>query len=165
MIEFIGPLYNLLQHLTNRYLRLDTLDFWPHYTNPLLSGAERSRPEAYCRQSAGTVTPGIGPRWDPWPYIYYLYDNYVFFFFLWGALSDERTEYLHRDPASRRRRQKGESQIWDSKIWSRDPRGSDQREIALARASSIYKSQTLWSLSHSLLYSLGSDLTENTSIA
>jgi hypothetical protein len=27
-------------------------------------------------------------------------------------------EYLHRDPASRRRRQKGKSQIWDSKIWS-----------------------------------------------
>jgi hypothetical protein len=36
MIEFIGPLYNLLQHFTNHYLRLDTLDFWPHYTNPLL---------------------------------------------------------------------------------------------------------------------------------
>jgi hypothetical protein len=27
-------------------------------------------------------------------------------------------EYLHRDPASRRRRRKGKSQIWDSKIWS-----------------------------------------------
>jgi hypothetical protein len=27
-------------------------------------------------------------------------------------------------------------------VWSRDPRGSDQRKIALARASSIYKSQT-----------------------
>jgi hypothetical protein len=51
-------------------------------------------------------------------------------------------EYLHRDPASRRRRQKGESQMRDSKIWSRNPRGSDQRKIALARASSIYKSQT-----------------------
>jgi hypothetical protein len=25
--------------------------------------------EAYCRQPAGTLTPGIGPRWDPWPYI------------------------------------------------------------------------------------------------
>jgi hypothetical protein len=22
--------------------------------------------EAYCRQSAGTVIPGIEPRWDPW---------------------------------------------------------------------------------------------------
>jgi hypothetical protein len=51
-------------------------------------------------------------------------------------------EYLHRDPASRRRRRKGKSQMWDSKIWSRDPRDSDQRKIALARASSIYKSQT-----------------------
>jgi hypothetical protein len=25
--------------------------------------------EAYCRQPAGTLKPGIGPRWDPWPYI------------------------------------------------------------------------------------------------
>jgi hypothetical protein len=31
MIEFIGPLHNLFQHFTNHYLRLDTLDFWPHY--------------------------------------------------------------------------------------------------------------------------------------
>jgi hypothetical protein len=51
-------------------------------------------------------------------------------------------EYLHRDPASRRRRRKGKSQNWDSKIWSRDPRDSDPRKTALARASSIYKRQT-----------------------
>jgi hypothetical protein len=44
-------------------------------------------------------------------------------------------EYLHRDPASRRRRRKGKSQIWDSKIWSRVPRDSDPRKTALARAS------------------------------
>jgi hypothetical protein len=25
--------------------------------------------KAYCRQAAGTFTLGIGPRWDPWPYI------------------------------------------------------------------------------------------------
>jgi hypothetical protein len=25
--------------------------------------------EAYCRQPAGTLTPGIGRRSDPWPYI------------------------------------------------------------------------------------------------
>jgi hypothetical protein len=37
MIYFIGPLCNLLQHFTNHYLQLDTLDFWPHYKNPLLS--------------------------------------------------------------------------------------------------------------------------------
>jgi hypothetical protein len=36
MIEFVGPSYNLLKHFTNPYLRLDTLDFWRHYTNPLL---------------------------------------------------------------------------------------------------------------------------------
>jgi hypothetical protein len=36
MIKVIGSVYNLLQHFTNHYLRLGTLDFWPHYTNPLL---------------------------------------------------------------------------------------------------------------------------------
>jgi hypothetical protein len=51
-------------------------------------------------------------------------------------------EYLHRDPASRRRRRKGKSQIWDNKIWSRLPRDSDPRKTALTRASSIYKRQT-----------------------
>jgi hypothetical protein len=51
-------------------------------------------------------------------------------------------EYLHRDPASRRRRLNGKSQIWDSKIWSRVQRGSDQRMNALARASSKCKRQT-----------------------
>jgi hypothetical protein len=43
---------------------------------------------------------------------------------------------------SRRRRRKGKSHIWDSKIWSRIPRDSDQRKTTLARASSIYKRQT-----------------------
>jgi hypothetical protein len=39
-------------------------------------------------------------------------------------------ENLHREPASRRRRRKGKSQIWDP------------RKTRLARASSIYKRQT-----------------------
>jgi hypothetical protein len=51
-------------------------------------------------------------------------------------------EYLHRDPASRRRRRKGKSQIWDSKIWSRVPRDSDPRMTPLARPSSNCKRQT-----------------------
>jgi hypothetical protein len=51
-------------------------------------------------------------------------------------------EYLHRDPASRRRRRNGKSQIWDSKIWLRVPRDSNPRKTELARASSIYKRQT-----------------------
>jgi hypothetical protein len=51
-------------------------------------------------------------------------------------------EYLHRNPASSRRRQRGKSQIWDSKMWSRVPRDSDPRKTALARTSSIYKRQT-----------------------
>jgi hypothetical protein len=31
--------------------------------------AEQSRAVAYCRQPASMITPGIEPRWDPWPYI------------------------------------------------------------------------------------------------
>jgi hypothetical protein len=51
-------------------------------------------------------------------------------------------KYLHRSPASRRKRHKGKSRIWDSKIWSRVPRDSDTRMNALARASSKCKWQT-----------------------
>jgi hypothetical protein len=51
-------------------------------------------------------------------------------------------EYLHRDPSSRRRRRKGKSRIWDSKIWSRVPRDSDPKMTALARSSSNCKGQT-----------------------
>jgi hypothetical protein len=51
-------------------------------------------------------------------------------------------EYLHRDPASRRRPRKGKSQIWDSKIWSWVPKDSDPRKTLLERASRIYKIQT-----------------------
>jgi hypothetical protein len=53
-----------------------------------------------------------------------------------------RVEYLHRDTASRRRRRRGKSQIWDSKIWLRMPRDSDPRKTTLARTSSVYKKQT-----------------------
>jgi hypothetical protein len=51
-------------------------------------------------------------------------------------------EYFHRDPASRRRRRKWRSQIWDIKVWSGVPRESDPTKTALARASSISKRQT-----------------------
>jgi hypothetical protein len=51
-------------------------------------------------------------------------------------------EYLHCIPASRRRQQEGKSQIWDSKIGSWVPRGSNSRMTALARASSNCKRQT-----------------------
>jgi hypothetical protein len=42
-------------------------------------------------------------------------------------------EYLHHNPASRRRRRKGNSRIWDSKIWSKVPREPDLKMTALAR--------------------------------
>jgi hypothetical protein len=51
-------------------------------------------------------------------------------------------EYLHRDPASRRRRRKGKSRIWDNKIGPRILRVSDPKMTALARASSNCKRLT-----------------------
>jgi hypothetical protein len=51
-------------------------------------------------------------------------------------------EYLHHDPASRRRRRKGKSRIWESKVWPRVLRDSDPKMTALARASSNCKRQT-----------------------
>jgi hypothetical protein len=36
--------------------------------------------EAYYGQPAGTLTPGIGPRWDPWPYICSMSRPLLFFF-------------------------------------------------------------------------------------
>jgi hypothetical protein len=38
--------------------------------------------EAYYRQPAGTLTPGIGPRWDPWPYICSVSRRLFFFHFV-----------------------------------------------------------------------------------
>jgi hypothetical protein len=65
MIEFIGTLYNLLQHFANYYLRLDTLDFWPHYS----SNWTVSQSQSY------STTGGLPPissswrqaPWDPRP--------------------------------------------------------------------------------------------------
>jgi hypothetical protein len=41
--------------------------------------AEQSRAVAYCRQPASTVTLGIEPHWDPWPYICSVSRNLFFF--------------------------------------------------------------------------------------
>jgi hypothetical protein len=53
----------------------------------------------------------------------------LFISFLWSLrkVCGGGVEYLHRNPASGRRRQKRKSRIWDSKIWSRVPRESDPR--------------------------------------
>jgi hypothetical protein len=50
-------------------------------------------------------------------------------------------EYLHRSPASRKRRRKGKSEIWDSKMWSRSPRDSDPRMTVPASTPSNSKGQ------------------------
>jgi hypothetical protein len=44
-------------------------------------------------------------------------------------------EYLHRDPASHRRRRKWKSQICDSKIWSRVPDGARHQDLLTDRQS------------------------------
>jgi hypothetical protein len=51
-------------------------------------------------------------------------------------------QYFHHSPASRRRRRKGKSRIWDSKIWSRAQRDLVPRMTALARATSNFKRHT-----------------------
>jgi hypothetical protein len=51
-------------------------------------------------------------------------------------------EYLHRIPASCRRRRKGKFRIWGTKVWSRVPRDSDPRMTVLMRTSSNCKGQT-----------------------
>jgi hypothetical protein len=48
-------------------------------------------------------------------------------------------EYLHRDPASRRRQWKGKSQIWDSIRWSRVSNDSDSRKTMLAKPAASTK--------------------------
>jgi hypothetical protein len=60
---------------------------------------------------------------------------------LWLSVGSPGVEYLHRSPASRRRRRRGKSRIWDSKIRSRVPRHWDPKMTALAKASSNCKRQ------------------------
>jgi hypothetical protein len=70
----------------------------------------------------------------------------IFLFFNWILIIRRPcgggVQYLHRDPASRRRRRKREVSNLRQKIWSSVPRDSDPRKAALARASSIYKRHT-----------------------
>jgi hypothetical protein len=68
-------------------------------------------------------------------------------FWLWLGINSEHpcwggVEYLYRSPASHRRRRKGKSRIWDSRIWSRVPLDSDARMTALTRASRNCKRTT-----------------------
>jgi hypothetical protein len=61
---------------------------------------------------------------------------------IWAVPYGGGVEYLHRIPASRRRRRKGKSRIWDIKIWPRILRDSDPKMTAMARASKNCKRQT-----------------------
>jgi hypothetical protein len=52
--------------IANLHNSLGHAPFSSLYSQLLLAEAEA---EAYCRQPAGTLNPGTGPRWDPWPYL------------------------------------------------------------------------------------------------
>jgi hypothetical protein len=54
-------------------------------------------------------------------------------------------EYLHRDPASRRRRRKGKSQIWYSKIRSQVPRDCDRERLRWQRPAAHTKDRPVLS--------------------
>jgi hypothetical protein len=83
-----------------------------------------------------------GARSQEWPCWLVAGSKLLLLLLLAGDPCEGGVEYLHRDPANRRRWRKGKSHIWDSKIWSRVPRDSDPRKTALARSSSIYRRQT-----------------------
>jgi hypothetical protein len=74
---------------------------------------------------------------DLWPRHFHEYELAVYIRSRVGGV-----EYLHRSPASRRRRRKGKSRICDSKLWSRVPWNSGPRMTALARTSNNCKRQT-----------------------
>jgi phytoene/squalene synthetase len=60
---------HLLQ-LIERCLSLENIliHFWLTAEAEAEAEAEvEAEVEAYCRQSAGTIIPGIEPRWNPWP--------------------------------------------------------------------------------------------------
>jgi hypothetical protein len=72
--------FTQLNNLTRQYSILDIFTYShfeillancmpPHSLRNWNVKAEQSRAVAYCRQPASKVTPGIEPRWDPWPYI------------------------------------------------------------------------------------------------
>jgi hypothetical protein len=59
--QIYWTLNTLIQHFTNHYLRLDTLEFWPHYTNPLLQ-LNYSDFQMNCQLSLSlTLRPTVSP--------------------------------------------------------------------------------------------------------
>jgi hypothetical protein len=46
------------------------------------SRVEQGRTVTYCRNPSSTVTPGIEPRWDPWPCIFQCQDLWFFSYFV-----------------------------------------------------------------------------------
>jgi hypothetical protein len=91
--------HNLLSQIwdfTFRLLLRPAESRWRYSTNRLHTGmnwTEQSRAVVYCRQPASTVTLGIEPRWDPWPYICSV-SRLLFFFFFFRCSSFDKREGL-----------------------------------------------------------------------
>jgi hypothetical protein len=116
MIEFIGLLYNLLQHFTNHYLRLDTLDLWPHYTNPLPQMNYWSRVESYVKtdNQSASLSWNKAPIWGLRPDSYYCLT--VAGLWMWGSLSDDRTGLSFTTAAGPLQRSHSRVRVsWDSR--------------------------------------------------
>jgi hypothetical protein len=62
MIEFIGPLYKLL-HFTNHYLRLDILDFCPHYSYNWTELSDQSQSESHIATDGQSVSQSVSTSW------------------------------------------------------------------------------------------------------
>jgi hypothetical protein len=69
-----------------RQLNYRAISSQPPLQNSTGSSETKAVAEAYCRQPAGTLTPGIRPRWDPWPYIFQMSRTFVSFSFRWSSL-------------------------------------------------------------------------------
>jgi hypothetical protein len=169
MVEFIGPLHNLL-HFTNHHLRLDTVDFWPHYTNPFLRKS-KSKSVTLRLTVSQSVSYSVELHLELMTRYLLVFDSYGLL--LWAALPDERTglSFAHdAGPCQRslsRVRVPLDSRSYFSVSDLRLPFPSPPttRGVTVEVFDPASTRGSSWSRSHSLLHSLGADYKENTSIA
>jgi hypothetical protein len=113
MMEFIVPLYNLLQHFTNYYLRLDILDLWlPTGLNWTDLSVESESYVTTDSQSASLSWNKLH-IWGLRPDFYYC--QTIAGLLMWGVLSDERTGLSFTIFAGPRQRSHSRVRVpWDS---------------------------------------------------
>jgi hypothetical protein len=84
--HFTSSHFEIFPVETVRYL----IWIWPHSRRNWTVRAEESRAVAYCRQPVSTVTLGIEPGWDPWPYICSVSRLLFFFSFFRCSFFDKK---------------------------------------------------------------------------